>query len=71
MGIQFSNPKLLILAVMGCTKKDWNCNCTVNVDNHNTTVPNSTKSQAGKKCGDYGKRIGSQHGYYVYKCNVN
>ncbi len=75
MGIRFSFPKFLLsvviaLGISGCAKKDWNCDCTVNGDDYSTVIKHSTKSNAGKKCGDYGKAIGSQQGNYVYKCKV-
>jgi len=76
MGIRFSFLKVLLTVAVGligsgCTKKDWNCDCTVNGDPYSTVIKNTTKSKAGKACGDYGKRIGSQQGNYVYKCKVN
>lgn len=75
MGLRFSIRKILpILSatfLLGCAKKDWSCNCRVNGDDYTTTIANSTKSQAGKKCGDYGKQIGSRYGSYTYTCKVN
>lgn len=76
MGIRFSISGFLLtvvvaLVICGCAKKDWDCNCTVNGDEYSTVIKNSTKSKAGKSCGDYGKRIGSQQGNYVYKCKVH
>lgn len=76
MGIRFSFPKFLLivaiaLGISACVKKDWECDCTVNGKDYSTVISNSTKSNAGKKCGDYGKGIGSQQGNYVYKCKVH
>lgn len=76
MGIRFSILKFLpiviiALGISACVKKDWNCDCTVNGDPYSTVIQNTTKSNAGKRCGDYGKRIGSQQGNYVYKCKVH
>jgi hypothetical protein len=75
MGIRFSIPEFLLIVVIApglsaCTKKDRECNCTVNVVG-SPVVQNTTKSKAGKKCGDDGKRIGSQQSHYVYTCNVH
>lgn len=76
MGIRFSFREFILIvavapSISGCAKKDWNCDCTVNGDDYSSLIKNSTKPNAGKKCGDYGKGIGSQQGNYIYKCNVH
>lgn len=76
MGIRFSFPEFLLivvscLGISGCAKKDRSCNCTVNGDQYSTIMKNTTKSNAGKKCSDYGKGIGSQQGNYIYTCKVH
>lgn len=76
MGIRFSFPKFLLSVgiapgISGFAKKSLNCDCIAASDAHSTGINNTTKFNAGKKCGDYGKGIGSQQGNYIYTCNVH
>jgi hypothetical protein len=58
-------------AMLGCAKKDWNCSCTVNGDNYEKAITNTTKSKANSNCTNYGKSIGQTYGSYTYVCKVN
>ncbi len=64
--LQFILTLFISVIVSSCSKKDWPCNCTVNNVDYTTTIANSTKMNANKECGDYGKQIGSSQGNYSY-----
>ena len=59
------------VVMLSCTKKDWNCKCTVNGDEYQKTITHTTKTKAGTACSDYGKSIGQSFGSYTYVCKVN